>query len=100
MSCTSVKINRVGEIGAETGLASEGIRSVLSREGAPGVRCSKQDTGITASMDREAIRARTSMVCTPSIRVPYLEIEPEVVWVYDGLESMNDVFSNTSWNIT
>lgn len=29
----------------------------------------------------------------------YLEIAPTVLWVYPDLESMNDVYSNTKWNI-
>lgn len=99
MSCTSVKITRIGGIGAASELASEGIRAGLSRDGALGLRCSKMDTGVTVSLEREAIRARASMVCTPSIRTPYLEIEPTILWVYPDLERTNDVFSNTYWNI-
>lgn len=30
---------------------------------------------------------------------PYLRIEPEVTWIYEDLETSNEVFSNTSWNI-
>ena len=40
----------------------------------------------------------TQVGTDPSER-EYLEIEPEVIWVYYDLESMNDVFSNTNWNI-
>lgn len=29
----------------------------------------------------------------------YLEIEPEVIWVYPDYESWNNVYSNTTWNI-
>ena len=29
----------------------------------------------------------------------YLEIEPTVLWVYPDLESLNDVYSNTTWNV-
>lgn len=29
----------------------------------------------------------------------YLEIEPTVLWVYPDIESMNDVYSNTHWNV-
>ena len=34
-----------------------------------------------------------------TVENPYLEIEPEVLWVFQDLESMNDVYSNLSWNI-
>ena len=98
MSCTSVKMTRVGGIGAGAELSSEGIRAVLTRDKI-GVRCTKEQTGITATLSHEAIQARLSMVCTPSIREPYLEISPEIIWVYSDLEQFNDVFSNTYWQI-
>lgn len=78
MSCMSAKITRVGKIGASSELVSEGI---------------------SARMTRDAIRARLSLVCTPSIQTPYLEIEPKLIWVYTNIESTNDVFSNTTWHI-
>ena len=99
MSCIAVKITRVGEIGVSSELASEGIGVGIVREGALGVRCSKLDTGITATLTHEAIQARLSMVCTPSIRTPYLEIEPKILWVYPDWERTNDVYSNTTWHI-
>lgn len=99
MSCTSVGITRVGAVGLEIEIASEGIRAGLSCAGAPGVRCSRTPSGMTVTLDRDAIRARLSMVCTPSIRIPFLEIEPEAIWVYPDLESTNDVLSNTNWHI-
>ena len=34
-----------------------------------------------------------------TVENPYLEIEPEVLWVWPNLESTNDVYSNLSWNI-
>lgn len=98
MSCVSVKITRVGEIGVGAELSSEGIRAGLTRE-AIGVRCEKAQTDITALFDRDAIRARLSLVCRPSIREPYLEISPEVLWVYSDLEQYNDVLSNTYWHV-
>lgn len=30
---------------------------------------------------------------------PYLEIYPEVIWVYADMEADNDVYSNTTWNV-
>lgn len=30
---------------------------------------------------------------------PYLEIEPEIIWVYPDTQTDNDVYSNTIWNI-
>ena len=99
MSCMSAKITRVGKIGASSELVSEGIRAGMTRAGAMTASCSKVPTGITATLDRDAIRASLSLVCTPSIRTPYLEIEPKLIWVYTNIESTNDVFSNTTWHI-
>lgn len=42
--------------------------------------------------------AKMEQVCTVNVTVPYLEIEPEIVWVVDGWAA-NDVISNTHWNI-
>ena len=30
---------------------------------------------------------------------PYLEISPTVAWIYEDLETQNEVFSNITWNI-
>lgn len=30
---------------------------------------------------------------------PYLEIEPEIIWVYPDWSAYNDVYSNTTWNV-
>lgn len=78
MSCTTVKITRVGEIGAGAELASEKIH---------------------ASASRTPISARLSMVCRPSIRTPYLEISPEIIWVYPDWSAYNEVYSNTNWTV-
>lgn len=99
MSCMSAKITRVGKIGASSELVSEGIRAGITRACAMSAHCSKVPTGITANLDRDAIRARLSLVCTPSIRTPYLEISPEILWVYSDLEQYNDVLSNTYWHV-
>ena len=37
--------------------------------------------------------------CGQILPTPYLEIEPEMIWVYAGWEVDNQVFSNTDWNI-
>lgn len=30
---------------------------------------------------------------------PYLEIDPEYVWIYTDWSAHNDVYSNTTWNV-
>lgn len=38
-------------------------------------------------------------VCGQILPTPYLEIEPEIIWVYSGWGVENQVFSNTEWKI-
>lgn len=38
-----------------------------------------------------------SLICATGIRAPYLEIEPTVIWLVPW--AMNDVSSNTHWNV-
>lgn len=51
----------------------------------------------------EAERIRRRILCTLAVldrqpQPPYLEIEPETVWMTDyGVD--NQVYSNTDWNI-
>lgn len=37
--------------------------------------------------------------CGQIIPTPYLEIEPEILWVYPDFEVENYVYSNTNWYI-
>lgn len=79
-SCISVKIRRVGAITASATREPDAVT---------GVSCTAVG----------GISARVSHVCTPNIRHPYLEIEPQLIWVYEDLENYNDVLSNTTWHI-
>lgn len=79
-SCINVSIDRVG-----------GIVTTAAKE-------PETITGVTCSAVGGII-ARVSHVCTPSIREPYLEISPEIIWVVPDWAVDNDVFSNTFWNI-
>lgn len=36
------------------------------------------------------------LVCNVPV---YLEIRPELIWVYENLDAQNDVLSNTNWNV-
>ena len=38
-------------------------------------------------------------VCGQILPTPYLEIEPEVIWIYSDWGVENEVFSNTNWII-
>lgn len=79
-SCISVSIDRIGAVKTTVTKEPEAIT---------GVTCSAVG-GITACV---------SHVCTPSIRTPYLEIEPELIWVVPDWAVDNNVLSNTTWHI-
>lgn len=79
-SCISVKIRRVGAI---TASATREPDAVI------GVSCTAVG----------GISARVSHVCTPNIRHPYLEISPEIIWVYPDWSAYNEVYSNTNWTV-
>ena len=55
--------------------------------------------GIETNVKRiGGIFCRVFRTCSPSIRIPYLEISPTIAWIVAG-QTQNDVFSNTYWNI-
>ena len=54
---------------------------------------------VCACIVPSSLQVQVSMVCTPDIGGYYLEIQPELIWVYPDLENYNQVFSNTEWFI-
>lgn len=46
-----------------------------------------------------SISVQVTTICEPNIGDFYLEIEPELLWVYTDIETYNRVISNTSWVI-
>lgn len=42
---------------------------------------------------------KVSNWCGQIIPSVYLEIEPEIIWVYSNMEVDNNVYSNTKWHI-
>ena len=57
------------------------------------------DSVVNVSAVNSNLSVNVAMVCSPDIAQFYLEIEPELIWVYDNMENYNNVFSNTSWII-
>ena len=98
MGCLAVKYTRFG-----------GITVSAERDG--GISCSAfRIGGIDATstriggMDADltrvgGIKCRFSLICTTNIIAPYLEINPEIIWVYPDWSAYNDVISNTHWNV-
>ena len=103
MSCIEVTLQRVG--------SSFDIR----REGTPSMSLEECQKGYL-SIDRVLNSISTTaerVYSTLSLRIqlsgvvltrvcdvaelPYLEIQPELIWVYPDIESSNDVYSNLDW---
>lgn len=79
MGCLTYKLTRVS-----------GIAASLTRVGG----------GISASFKKKGgMTCRMGLVCRPNIMRPYLEIAPEIIWVYPDWSAHNDVYSNTHWNV-
>ena len=56
--------------------------------------------GIVFDADRlDGIECTFTYTDRKDISRKYLEIEPEVIWVWPDLESLNDVYSNVTWHI-
>ena len=78
MGCLTYKLTRIGGIDA-TLTWFGGISVPFVRKG--GMAC------------------RMGLVCKPNIAKPYLEINPEIIWVYPDWSAYNEVYSNTHWNV-
>lgn len=53
----------------------------------------------SASSCNVPIIVKIDNFCGQIIPTPYLEIEPEILWVYPDFEVENYVYSNTNWYI-
>ena len=90
-----------------------GMKAILERVGAVRDVSLEGEGGMTASARPagwgpwKAGAARVGWIAATltyapdaPVRDKYLDIEPELIWIFDGLEAYNDVFSNLYWNIT
>lgn len=71
----------------------------LARVGAVSVEAERKPSGVAAGLERVRVRASLARVCDRDIKVPYLEIEPTILWVYPDWAVSNNVLSNTHWRI-
>ena len=99
MGCLSFILRRIGGITSSLTRIGGGIKTAFSREG--GIASSFQRVGGIESYFRKVggIQSRMGLVCKPNIMRPYLEIEPEIIWVYPDWAVDNNVYSNTHWNV-
>lgn len=109
MPVPSVPVGMDGGGRLAVGIESAGGSS-FSLEGVPSVPVDMESKGrLVASFFKEGgltalfvwvsdMTAKMEEICSINVTVPYLEIEPEIIWVVDGWAA-NDVLSNTRWNV-
>ena len=101
------KLNRVdgisafaeneGGINADVELVS-GINAFLEPGVIPFSFSFNKKEGIVFDADRlDGIGCTLTYTDRQDISRKYLEIEPEILWVYPDLENYNNVYSNTLW---
>jgi len=114
MKCLRIDVEHVGGMGSSVECRS-GLTVCwsLERKCSVGIKLVvKPVSDLDAEIDYEkALRmaqacscnvpvfVRIDSVCGQILPTPYLEIEPEVIWVYEGWGVENQVFSNTDWKI-
>ena len=98
MSKLRISFTLVPNIDSSTRRIGGDISTSLSRVGDFGVNISRIGGMNTALMRDGGMFCQMWRVVDITHPIPYLEIEPTIVWVLDGWTS-NDVYSNTTWNV-
>ena len=96
--CVHTALTRVGGIDSFAERIG-GFATSLQRVGGD-IHCSATKTGgiEVVATKISGLSCAMYQVCKTNIRVPYLEINPEVVWLLAG-HTENEVYSNTRWHI-
>jgi len=98
MGCLTVTYTRLGGMTASAERVG-GISCSASRIGGIDATATRIG-GICASMERKGgMTCRFALICDTGLVAPYLEINPEIIWVYPDWSAQNDVYSNTHWNV-
>lgn len=98
MGCLTVTYTRLGCITADVERVG-GISCSATRLGGVSATTTRVG-GMSADMKRSGgVTCRFALICTTGIIAPYLEINPEIIWVYPDWSAYNDVYSNTRWNV-
>ena len=102
-----VKLNRIDGISAsaenEGGIRAavesvSGINASLNLDDIPFFLTFNKDGSIEFRAERlDGIECTFTYTDKPDIGNKYLEIEPEIIWVYPDLENFNNVYSNVTW---
>ena len=94
MSCLDGSLTLVGSVAGSVAVASD-FTARISLVGGASARVSPAyDFRASVTFMSDAW-FRMYEVCDASVSGPYLEIDPEVLWLTDW--GLNDVYSNTNW---
>lgn len=97
MGCLSVDISRLGGVSAAFDRIG-GLSCDISRVGYAEAYFNRAG-GVNVALTRAGgMKCLFSIVCSTGIMPPYLEIAPEILWIWTD-PGYNDVYSNTTWGI-
>lgn len=116
MSCTEANVTLVfSDIKASVSACKQVIASILPENAdvfadadiEKAIRCAGvkfAGSGVSAGISKvdSGVNAIIKVICTataPDATEYYLEIEPELIWVYPNWSVENRVYSNTNWTI-
>ena len=117
MSCTQAKVSLVfSDIKASVSACRQAIVSVspetsdaiADAEIEKAIKCAEVkfvESGLIGKVSDvdSGVRAVVKVICVPGPTQEeiqyYLEIDPEIIWVYPDFEVDNMVYSNTDWTI-
>lgn len=95
--CVEITSTREGGIDLSSGRIGA-IEASSERIGAIALESLRRGAIDASSVRVGRIMVSSSFVCEVSHLAPYLEIEPEIIWLIDwGAD--NDVLSNTHWKV-
>lgn len=95
MGCLVTEVRRIGGITVSAKRVGCGLGCTLTSVGGIDF-CAERIGGISVrTASAGGINCRMVLVC--DVNVPYLEIEPEMIWVNPW--GTNEVLSNTHWTI-
>lgn len=116
MSCTKANVTLVfSDIKASVSACRQAMANILPENAdvfadadiEKAIRCAEvkfAGSGVSAGISKvdSGVNAVIKVICTssaPDTTEYYLEIEPELIWVYSDWSVENRVYSNTNWII-
>ena len=96
MSCLSASLTRVGGLDGSA-VRVGGLQTSVAWVGGLDVSVCSASLLTGGMVWMSDFVAHIQPVCSVNVTEPYLEIEPEILWIADW--GTNDVYSNTHWQV-